>query len=246
VLPVRSDDTITAILPVSEFTEEEYLILATKHGWIKKTPLAAFEKLSSRGLTIASLGDGDSLNWCHRCRDGDSVLLGSTMGLAIRYEVNLLRKTGRTSRGVRAMKLKAGDEIADMNVLEGGTGEDQISSSEKKDEEFILAVTSNGFGKRVATSEFKIQARGGIGKIAIKFKKKKRDSQDDDRVSCLLAAKEDDEVLVITAKGIMVRQKVSDIPIQSRTATGVMIQRLNEGDQISSVSIVPTYEERDA
>jgi len=224
---------------VSEFTEDEYLVLATQHGWIKKTPLAAFENPSSRGLTIATLAPGDRLKWCHRCRDGDSILIGSMMGMATRFEAAAFRPTGRTSRGVRAMKLRDGDKIAAMNIL-GASGS---VAGKESDEEFILAVTRKGFGKRVLISDFSPQARGGIGRIAIKFKKS--NDGDLDRVECLLSAREDDEILVITSKGMMVRQKASAIPVQSRTATGVKIQKLDEGDQISSVSIVPTYEESD-
>jgi len=235
VLPLRSDDTVTAILPVSEFSKEEYLVLATRNGWIKRTPLKAFDNMTTRGLTIASLADGDRLKWCHRCGESDSILIGSTKGMATRFEASKLRPTGRTSRGVRAMKLRDGDQIADMNVLS--------ADDDSKNKEFLLAITSRGFGKRVAASEFNIKARGGIGNIAIKFKKSKGETED--TVSCLLVAHEDDEVLVITSKGIMVRQKVSAIPVQSRTATGVMIQRLDDGDEISSVSIVPKTEQTD-
>jgi len=237
VLPVRADDTITAVLPVSEFSKDVYLALATEKGWIKRTALAAFENLTSRGLTIASLEEGDRLKWCHLCRDSDTLLIGTAMGKATRFEAGKLRPTGRTSRGVRAMKLREGDHIADMNVLGGSTG--GFDESEKN--EYVLTVTSQGYGKRIPTEEFRTQARGGLGVIAMKFKKGK----EEDKMNCFLAAREDDEILVITAKGIMVRQKVSMIPAQGRAATGVMVQRLDDGDQISSVSIVPKYEQTD-
>jgi DNA gyrase subunit A len=228
-LPVRGDEVITAILPVSEFSDEEYVVLTTEQGWIKRTPLDAFEKLSSRGLTIATLEDGDRLKWCHRVRNEDDILIGTVGGMATRFGAAKLRPTGRTSRGVRAMKLREGDTIADMNVLSG------------KNKEYILTVTSQGYGKRIATSEFRAQARGGVGVIAIKFKR----GQEEDKVSCLRIVKDDEEILVITARGIMVRQKASDIPSQGRSATGVMVQRVDDGDHISSVSIVPQYEEID-
>ncbi|CAB9502475.1 gyrase subunit A [Seminavis robusta] len=232
VLPIRNSDVITAILPVSQFSHNRFLVLATEKGWIKKTPLAAFENLTGRGLTIASLDEDDRLNWCQLCQDGDDILIGSAMGSAIRFEISKLRPTGRTSRGVRSMKLREGDAVADMNVLSG-------SESKARKEECVLAITSNGFGKRVATSEFRPQGRGGLGVIAIKFK------SEDDRMSCLHVVKDDDEVLVVTAKGIIVRQNVSAISTQGRSATGVRVQRTDEGDTISSVSIVPKYEETD-
>lgn len=238
VLPVTSDDVVTTILPVSMFSNDEFIVLATENGWVKKTPLKAFENLTSRGLTIASLADGDSLNWAHKCTDGDDILVGTSNGQASRFHAETLRPTGRTSRGVRAMKLRDGDTVADMNVISG------ISSDEsRKKEEYLLAVTSRGYGKRVPTSEFRPQRRGGLGVIAIKFK----GSIADDKVSCLRVVREDDEILLITSRGIMVRQKVIDIPSQGRAATGVMVQKVDvqNGDYISSVSIVPKYEERD-
>lgn len=235
VLPVRTDQIVTAVLPVSEFSKDEYIVLATEQGWIKKTSLEAFEKTSSRGLTIASLSDGDKLKWCHPCRDGDDILMGSSRGMATRFEAAKLRPTGRTSRGVRAMKLRDGDTIADMNVLSGSVGNEK---EEKK--EFVLCVTSKGFGKRVETDDFRTTGRGLVGVIAIKFKSA---IADEDKMSCFCIVKEDDEVLVNTAKGIMVRQKVSKIPSQGRAATGVAVQKVDGGDYITSVSLVPKQDE---
>eukprot|EP00557_Chaetoceros_sp_GSL56_P013786 CAMPEP_0176483174 /NCGR_PEP_ID=MMETSP0200_2-20121128/3780_1 /TAXON_ID=947934 /ORGANISM="Chaetoceros sp., Strain GSL56" /LENGTH=905 /DNA_ID=CAMNT_0017879563 /DNA_START=100 /DNA_END=2814 /DNA_ORIENTATION=+ len=219
VLPVKIDDVITSVLPVSEFSKDEYCVLATTQGWIKKTPLAAFENISSRGLTIATLEDGDVLKWCQKCADGDDILIGTTDGMASRFEASTLRPTGRTSRGVKAIKLKKGDTLADVNVLGG----DQST-------EYVLAVTACGYGKRIKTDEFTARGRGGVGVMATKFKKGL-----DDRLRCLRAVNEDDEVLVITSKGVIVRQKVSAISCQSRAATGVLVQKVDtaSGDFIS-------------
>ena len=149
------------------------------------------------------------------------------------------------------MKLRENDTIADVNVLKSSKSmqiaagaDDDDSSSESTEDEYVLAVTSHGYGKRVRTTEFRTQARRGAGSIAIKFKKNRHSS---DRMSCLRIVKEDDEILVITAKGIMVRQQVSEIPSQGRSATGVTIQKVDvdNGDHISSVSLVPKYEDAD-
>lgn len=233
VLPVQMSDVITTILPVSEFSENRFLVLATEKGWIKKTPLKAFENLTSRGLTVASVEDNDRLGWCQMCDDNDDILVGSSKGNALRFHAAKMRPTGRTSRGVRSMRLKEGDAIADVNILS------QSSDTDGAKKEFVLAVSSNGFGKRVATSEFLTKGRGGGGVVTMKFKK------DDDRMSCLLIVGEEDEILVITARGVMVRQKVNQVSSQGRAATGVLLQRLDKGDSISSVSIVPKYEESD-
>lgn len=229
VLPVQADDVITTILPVSEFTSEEYLVLATDQGWIKKTPLEAFASISSRGLTIASLEGGDRLNWCHLCRDGDDVLIGTTLGMATRFESAKMRPTGRTSRGVKAIKLKEGDTIADMNVINGAATED------------VLILTAKGYGKRVPAAEFRARARGGVGVTALKFKKQ----LEGDTLSCLRMVDTADDILINTTKGIMVRQHVSEITRQSRTATGVSVQKLDGGDFISSVSIVPKVDDEE-
>ena len=238
VLPIPLSDVITSILPISEFSDHRFLVLATMNGWIKKTPLAAFTKLTSRGLTLATLGEDDSVSQCLLCQDGDDLLMGSVMGMATRFTSASLRPTGRTSRGVRSMKFRPGDAVADMNVL-GGSCRDDDDDDDDKAEEFVLAVTSNGFGKRMATSEFRPQKRGGVGVIAMKFK------SDQDRMACFRIVRADDEVLVITSKGIIVRQKVSGITSVGRAATGVKVQKLDSGDAISSVSIVPKYEEQD-
>lgn len=233
VLPIKSDEMITSVLPVSKFSNNEYCLLATEQGMIKKTPLAAFESISSRGLTIASLSEGDVLKWCQKCVDGDDILIGTTKGMASRFESSSLRATGRTSRGVKSMKLKKGDTLADVNVLSGS-----------ESPEYVLAVTSCGYGKRMKTEEFSARARGGVGVIATKFKK---GIEFKDGLTCLRPVNDDDEVLVITSKGVIVRQKVDAISTQGRSATGVLVQKvdIDNGDYISSVSTVPTLKDDD-
>lgn len=231
VLPIAADQVITAVQPVSEFKDDEYIVLATKNGWIKRTPMKAFEKMSNRGLVIASMEEGDKLIWCHPCRDGDDVLIGSSDGMATRFEVSKLRPSGRTSRGVRAMKLRDGDTIAGMGVLHPSGNQ-----------EFVLCVTSQGHGKRVPTEEFRATGRGLRGVIATKFKSS---LENEDKLSCFCIVSEDDEFLVITSKGVMVRQKVKSIRSLGRAATGGVLQKVDDGDHITSVSLVPKYEEQD-
>jgi len=229
VLPIKANDGIASILPVSEFTPDEYCVLVTEHGWIKKTSLDVFENLSSRGLVIATLEKDDRLRFCQKCSNDFDILIGTFKGIAARFCASNLRATGRTSRGVLAMKLHDGDKVADMSVLK---------HENEQENSFVLVVTSNGYGKRIKTNEFRSSRRGCVGVIAIKFKD--IDNQKDS-VSCLRIAKEDDEVLAVTKQGIIVRQSVKDIPCQGRTATGVRVQKVDVlgGDTISSVSIVP-------
>lgn len=154
VFPVASDDVIASVLSVSSFPDDEYVVLATEHGWIKKTPLAAFSSISSRGLTIISLEEGDRLRWCDKVTDADDILIGTAHGKATRFSAEKLRPTGRTSRGVRSIKLRDGDKLADLSVLAS-------SETSVKGSEFVLAITSHGYGKRVPSEEFRTQARGG-------------------------------------------------------------------------------------
>ena len=135
------------------------------------------------------------------------------------------------------MNLRPGDSIADMNVL----GSEESNKEKAESREFVLAVTAQGYGKRIPRSEFRIQRRGGKGVVAIKFKKNTTDE-----VGALVATHESDEILLITAKGIIVRQQLSQISVQSRSATGVLLQRLDDGDRITTVSLVPQYEETDS
>ena len=269
VLPqLKMGDVITTILPISDFTgPDDYLLLVSEQGWIKKTPLSAFEKLPSRGLIAASLDEGDRLLWCQHCTDQNDVLVGTRGGMATRFAVSRLRPTGRTSRGVRTMKLKNNDKISDVNIVAAGVnaddgdidfaddvevGTDAESEIDKIENDinmtdYVLAVSSLGYGKRIPTSEFRTQARGGVGVVALKFKNAKRKAEstetETDVMTCLRSVKENDEIMVVTTKGIMVRQQVSKIPSQGRAATGVLIQKLDDGDHISSVSIVPEYDD---
>ena len=227
VLPISADDKVTSVLPVPKFTSSEYIVLATKKGMIKKTPLAAFENLSSRGLKIATLEDGDSLRWCSKSTDDKEIFLASRNGMGIRYSASQLRPTARTSRGVRSMKLREGDEIANMSIMEKG------------ENCYVLVVTEKGYGKRIPMGEFRSQGRGGLGVTAIKFKRNK-EGEADDNLKCSTLVKDEDDVILVTKKGVIVRQKCDKIPVQGRSATGVMIQKVevDKGDKISNVSRV--------
>ena len=171
LLPIEPTEAIATVLAVSEFSTSVYLLLLTRHGWIKKTPLIAFEKITARGLIAVSLGDGDALVRASLCEADDSVLLCSAMGLAVRFATSekQLRASGRQSRGVKSMRLQEGDEIADMFVVPGASegGEEE---EEGGDGQQLVAVTRCGYGKRMRTSKFRSQGRGGKGVIAIKFK----------------------------------------------------------------------------
>lgn len=260
MLPIPKEERITSIVPVGEFISDEYLVMLTKGGYIKKTELSAFSNIRANGLIAISLEEGDQLRWVRRARIEDSIIIGSRSGMAIHFRTNhdQLRPLGRATRGVKAMKLRDGDELVGMDILtasvldslptvEADPTEAEIEESEIADSEteetllngslgpWVLIVTESGYGKRVPVSQFKLYNRATKGKIATKFKNRKSK----DQLAALRVVNEGDELMIITSRGIIIRQAAKAIPPQSRNATGVRVQRLDEDDAIVAVALVP-------
>lgn len=261
MLPIPKEEKITSIVPVSEFTSDEYLVMLTKGGYIKKTELAAFSNIRTNGLIAISLEEGDQLRWVRRARVEDSIIIGSRTGMAIHFRTNheQLRPLGRATRGVKAMKLRNGDELVGMDILsatvlasipteeadgiEAEIEENEIVETEEETVDlangsqgpWVMIVTTSGYGKRVPVSQFKLYNRATKGKIATKFKNRKSK----DQLAALMVVNEDDELMIVTSRGIIIRQAVNAISPQSRTATGVRVQRLDEDDAIAAVALVP-------
>lgn len=234
VVPINNQESIQGVIPVSSFPDDEFLVLLTKDGWIKRTALSAFQKVTARGLTCISLGDGDRLRHVGRCRDSQTVIIGTQNGFATRFHMSKLRASGRSSRGVKSMNLRDGDRPVDMDILPDPDTE--------ADDQQLLLLTRSGLGKRVAATEFRIQGRGGMGVIATKFKAR----QTDDKLACLRVVSDNDEIVLSTKGGNIVRQRAADISIQGRAATGVVVQKLVKGDEIVNVAVVPEkFQEED-
>ena len=260
MLPIPKEEKITSIVPVSEFTRDEYLVMLTKGGNIKKTELAAFSNIRANGLIAISLEEGDRLRWVRRAKAEDSVIIGSRRGMAIHFRCSneQLRPLGRATRGVKAMKLrKDGDELVGMDILpaailanlntdsEAVVEENETEEIENEDSLelnnngssglWVMVITMGGYGKRVPVSQFRLQNRAGQGLMATKFKNRKVQ----DQLAALHIVSSDDEVMMVTSRGIIIRQAVNAISIQSRSATGVRVQRLDVEDAIMGVAIVP-------
>jgi DNA gyrase subunit A len=262
LLPIPANEKITSIIPVTEFSEDEYLVMLTNKGYIKKTALAAFNNIRTNGLIAISLEEGDQLRWVRRARQEDSIIIGSSLGKSIHFRANheQLRPLGRATRGVRAMSLRDGDSLVGMDILPGQIVADLASAlesdveteaeelnSENGDAElsrslgpWMLVVTTGGYGKRVPVAQFRLQNRAGMGIVATKFRKA------GDRLAALRIVNEDDELMIITNRGIIIRQAVNAISSQSRSATGVRVQRLDEDDAIADVALVPASTEEAA
>ncbi|BFM39192.1 DNA topoisomerase (ATP-hydrolyzing) subunit A [Synechocystis sp. LKSZ1] len=261
MLPIPKDEKITSLVTVSEFSEDTYFIMLTRQGFIKKTALSAFSNIRSNGLIAISLTEGDQLRWVRLAKEEDSVIIGSCQGMAIHFKADAqeLRPLGRATRGVRAMKLRPGDELISMDILPSqivaniGSSEEELEEEDSADlldtEELIeeadnpgpwlLAITTGGFGKRVPIPQFRLQHRAGMGVKAIRFKSKT------DRLVAIHVVNPDDELMLVTNRGIIIRQSINDISPQSRNATGVRVQRLDEDDAIAAVALVPPMGERE-
>jgi len=263
LLPIPREEKIISVIPVSEFSEDEYLVMMTVGGFIKKTALAAFSSIRANGLIAISLEEGDLLRWVRLTRAEDSIVIGSRRGMSIHFRANhkQLRPLGRATRGVRAMRLREGDEFIGMDILPASVvdtlGDDDDVDEENQDDPellveedddneeenttieqpgpWVLVITTNGFGKRTPVAQFRLQNRAGKGVTATKFKKLKTP----DQLAALRIVNAEDELMLVTSRGIVIRQAVMDISSQSRAATGVRVQRLDDDDYIAAVACAP-------
>ncbi|MGG6296686.1 DNA topoisomerase (ATP-hydrolyzing) subunit A [Leptolyngbya sp. AN02str] len=264
LLPISHEEKITSIVPVSEFSDDEYLVMLTQKGFIKKTALAAFSNIRANGLIAISLEESDQLRWVRLARVADSIIIGSRNGMTIHFRASheQLRPLGRPTRGVKSMALREGDELISMDILPsqiadmvasvagdadaGDNGADAVAveadleTAEEADLEptntqgpWVLVVTTGGLGKRVPIAQFRLQNRAGMGLRAIKFR------QANDQLAALRIVNEQDEMMIVTNRGVIIRQAVNAISCQSRAATGVRVQRLDPDDAIAAVALVP-------
>ena len=247
LLPIPREEKITSLLSVESFDNENFLLMLTKGGFIKRTPLSAFSKIRSNGLIAISLEEGDALTWVRLSSEGDSVLIASSHGMTIHFRLdqNELRPLGRTARGVKSMNLRNGDELVSMDVLTSELVE-RLSSLDDNDDKpleeketnltdgpWVLVASSFGLGKRVPVTQFRLQKRAGMGLRAIKFRIK------GDLLVGLKVLGKGEEIILVTEKGVIVRTNADKISQQSRAATGVRLQRLDEGDHLAEVVLVP-------
>ena len=241
LLPIPREEAITSLLAVGSFDSDNHLVMLTKGGFIKRTALSAFSKIRANGLIAISLEEGDALTWVRLAASGDSVLIASKAGMAIHFRLNddELRPLGRNARGVRSMNLRSGDSLVSMDVLPVELA-DKIASSSDEDESsdiaegpWVLVASASGLGKRVPVIQFRLQKRAGMGLRAMKFRR------EGDELVGLTVLGQGEEVLLVSEKGVIVRTGADQIPQQSRAATGVRLQRLDSGDNLAEMVLVP-------
>mmetsp|Transcript_41978 Transcript_41978/g.65588 ORF Transcript_41978/g.65588 Transcript_41978/m.65588 type:complete len:874 (+) Transcript_41978:1691-4312(+) len=225
MIPGLKNSFISSALPLIGLRKNEFLILLTQRGLVKKLPIHLLNNLSGRGLIVMNLNKGDWLAHSSISRTQDEILISTKNGRAIRFSTNdnSFRATGRLSKGVKSIKLSKNDEIACLDI--NRTSDCSLNH--------FLIITEKGFGKKIKTEEMKIQKRGGMGLLVIKFKKNSQDYLQ----SCKFCS-ENDEFVIVSKQGIILRQVAKSIPSQGRYGKGVRVQKLGENDRIKNISII--------
>ncbi|MEX2205401.1 MAG: DNA gyrase subunit A [Myxococcota bacterium] len=226
LLQLADGERIQAILPVRDFGEAGYVVLATSHGTIKKTELEQFSNPRRGGIIAINIADGDELIAAARTKEGDQILLATQDGKSIRFNEEQVRAMGRSATGVRGISTREGDATVGMEVLKPG--------------KTILTVSENGFGKRSPLDEYREQNRGGQGIITIKT------TERNGQVVGIMQVDDRDEIMLITSGGKMIRTRVAEIPTMSRNTQGVRLMEPSEGERVVSVAKLGEDEEVDA
>ncbi|MEK6679616.1 MAG: DNA gyrase subunit A [Nitrospirota bacterium] len=225
LLQLSTDEKLTTVLPVSKFEEGRYVVMCTKMGVIKKTSLSAFSNPRAGGIIAVSIDKGDSLVAAGLTDGKKEILIGTKKGLGIRFNEDDVRDMGRTARGVRGIDLQKGNEVVGMEIV--------------KDNSTIMTIAENGFGKRTELDEYRLQSRGGKGIITIKTTERNGD------VVGILQVSDDDEIMMITAHGKVIRLKLKSIRTIGRNTQGVRLFDLDKEDKIKDVALLAEKEEEE-
>lgn len=246
ILSLSDGERITSIISVAEFVDDEYLVMLTANGYIKKVSLNYFSSIRSTGIIAIQLVPGDELKWVRCCSNDDLIAMASQNGKVTLSSCDMIRSLGRKTRGTIAMKLKDGDKMASMDVIpaalrkgldqdvdEHGIGKKGMRGP------WLLFISESGHGKRVPLSRFRLSPLNRVGLIGYKFAA-------EDRLAAVFVVgyslsddgESDEHIILVSHSGTVNRIKVRDISIQSRSARGVILMRLEHGGKIQSASLI--------
>ncbi len=223
LLPLEAGEKVSAILPIREYNDEEFLIMATRQGVIKKTALTEYQNAPKAGKIAINLDEGDELINVMRTKGDGDIFMGTHLGKMIRFAESDVRTLGRVSRGVRGIMLKDGDFVVGMNV--------------SRENAKILVISENGYGKKTEVSEYKVQSRGGQGTTTYKI------SEETGNVSGFGLVTDDEDIMIMTSEGIIIRVNTQEISTLKRVTKGVRLMRLADGVKIVSAAPVAREEE---
>ena len=215
ILPLDTEEKISAMLRVPAEANGEYLCMVTRNGIIKRTLLDAYKNIRKNGVIAITLDEDDALAWVKLTNGEDDLLVGTRKGMSIMFKETDARAIGRTARGVKAIELREGDEVVGFDVL--------------KEDAVVLTVTETGYGRRSVKAEYRMQSRGGKGVINYKT-----DKFGD--VAALITVEDEDDIILISSGGIIIRMPADTISTFSRTSKGVRIMRMTEGDKLVTVT----------
>jgi DNA gyrase subunit A len=222
LINLQNDEEVKTFLSVKDFVPDQFVVMATRHGVIKKSELTEFDNPMARGIIAVTLDEGDELIGAGITNGGNYIFLGSREGQAIRFAESDVRAMGRQAHGVRAMKLAEGDYLVGVEVVE-------------KDG-LILSMGENGYGKRTPLESYRLTARGGKGVINMKTTGKTG------KVVAILSVKEDTDLVIVSQNGKIIRIEASTIRQAGRSTQGVRLVSLEEGDKVAAASVIPDTE----
>jgi DNA gyrase subunit A len=219
LLPFRQDEKVTAVVQTRDFKEAEYLVFATKNGVVKKTKFEDYNTpLKADGIIAIKMREGDELIGVRHSSGDDDVLLVSRKGQAIRFHEQDVRAMGRDASGVQGMRMRGDDEVIAVNVAQ--------------DDADLLVVTENGYGKRTRLSDYPVKGRGGMGVKTVQLTEARG------HLVGARVVREGYQVMLISTGGTVIRMPVAGIKRLGRSTQGVIVMRLREGEQVSTLAPV--------
>ena len=219
LLQLQTGEFVTAAFPIGRQTEGGYLVLCTRQGVIKKTPLSDFSNIRKGGLIAQNLREGDELISVALSAGDDEFIIGTRDGMSIRFSEQDVRSMGRNASGVRAIKLSEGDCVVDMSMVKPGS--------------CVIAITENGMGKRTEEDAYRVQGRAGKGIIAMNITEKTG------KLVCLKVSEGYEDLMLIRDDGVVIRVPVDTISVISRNTQGVRLMKIDEGHRVASVALAP-------
>ncbi len=220
---LEPDEKITTSIPIKDFNTQEYLIMCTQHGLVKKTLLGEYSRPRKGGIIALRLKPDDKLIKVERVKDGEDLLLATKRGKAIRFSADEIRSVGRSAQGVRGIRLKKKDLVVGMEVIREG--------------ETLLTIVSKGYGKRTKMDAYRRQARGGMGVIDIKATIRNGE------VVAIYEVKDEDEVMMLTESGMIIRYAAKEISVIGRNTQGLRLMRITDSDRVVGVALTPRSKE---
>ena len=227
MFPLEEGEKISAILSIKEFTEDRYIFMCTAQGIVKKTPLSDFSNPRKAGIIAVALDDDDFLVGVEITNGTQEIVLVSDAGKAVWFDEEDVRAVGRTARGVRGMSLAEGQRVLSLLVAESH-------------QETVLVATENGYGKRTVLADFRHSGRGTKGVIAIAA------SERNGKAVAARLVRDEDEIMLITTGGVLIRTRVKEIRELGRTTRGVTLISLDEGEKLAGLEkVVETEDDQD-